>query len=152
MKKTIVTFISAMGLAITSLSYAGDFGTEAEAKAMLERAVIAMEADQEAALESFTQGADGFKDRDLYVACFEQGTDDGLLTAHGALATLVGKPANLIVDKKGTNLGELMNVDTKGEIQSTEYWWPRPGETEAVEKVSYFTTIGNQNCLVGYYK
>jgi len=152
MKKRFTQSIAAIGLVVTSLSHAADFGTAEEAKAMLERAAAAMTTDQASALKAFNEGSDGFKDRDLYVACFEQGTRELLMTAHGAVADLVGKPATLIVDKVGTNLGSLLNVDTKGEIASTEYWWPRPGETEPVEKVSYFTTIGDQNCLVGYYK
>ena len=48
---------------------AGDTGTAEEAKAMLERAVAAIETDEAAALAAFTAGDEGFKDRDLYVFC-----------------------------------------------------------------------------------
>ncbi|MCZ6638102.1 MAG: hypothetical protein O7C66_07915, partial [Alphaproteobacteria bacterium] len=48
---------------------AGKKGTAAEAKAMLKRAVAAMKADKWKALESFTAGTHGFKDRDLFVFC-----------------------------------------------------------------------------------
>jgi hypothetical protein len=30
--------------------------------------------------------------------------------------------------------------------------WPRPGQTDPVPKVSYFTKVGDQVCAVGYYK
>ena len=43
------------------------FGTEEEAKAMLERAVAAVKEDKAKALDMFNKGEGGFKDRDLYV-------------------------------------------------------------------------------------
>jgi hypothetical protein len=42
---------------------AGESGNAEEAKAMLERAVAAVEADEAAALAAFTAGTDGFRDR-----------------------------------------------------------------------------------------
>jgi hypothetical protein len=30
--------------------------------------------------------------------------------------------------------------------------WARPGTTDLVQKVSFFTKIGDQVCAVGYYK
>ena len=131
---------------------AGDFGTAEEARAMLERAVVAVRDNKEAALKTFTEGGEGFKDRDLYVACFTQGKGKGVMTAHGGVAALVGKSGYDLIDKKGTNLGELLNNDTAGEIRTVTYWWPRPGSDEPVEKQSYYTTVGDQNCLVGFYK
>ena len=67
----------------TSTSLAGaesQFGTEKEARAMLEKAVVAVKADKEKALEMFNKGEGGFKDRDLYVFCAN--ASDGVLTAH----------------------------------------------------------------------
>jgi len=152
----ITTFVLPLiaTLHFTSSAMASDFGSAEEAQKMLERAVEAMNNDEAAALASFTAGTDGFKDRDLYVACFEQGVEDnaGKMTAHGGLPTLVGTLASEIVDQKGTNLGQLLDVDTQGKIEIATYWWPRPGETEAAEKESFFVTVGSHNCLVGYYK
>ena len=144
--------ILSIGMLWTTVSVSSDFGTKEEAKAMLERAVAALKENKQGALEAFTAGTDGFKDRDLYVACFDQGTEEGTLTAHGGLAKLVGTSGYKLIDKKGTNLGKLLDVDTKGEFLVETYWWPRPGATEPVEKESYFVTTGDQNCLVGYYK
>lgn len=153
---TVKTIISATAVSLCLLfgtaTMASDFGTDEEAKSMLERAVIAINEDKMAALKSFNEGAEGFKDRDLYVACFTQGEGEGILTAHGGVAALVGTSGYDLIDKKGTNLGELLNNDTKGEFKIVTYWWPRPGTTDPVEKQSYYTTIGDQNCLVGYYK
>jgi signal transduction histidine kinase len=130
---------------------AGDTGTAEEAKAMLERAVAAIEADENAALTAFTEGSDGFKDRDLYVFCGD--ATDGIMTAHGAKAALVGKSLRDIKDKAGKPIGEeAYSVAKEGEYNVIEYQWPRPGETEAVPKASYVTKTGNQICGVGYYK
>jgi hypothetical protein len=62
---------------------AGEYGTPAEAKAMLEKAVAAVKADKAKALAEFTAGTGGFKDRDLYPFC---GGPDGNFTAHPKLA------------------------------------------------------------------
>lgn len=130
---------------------ASDTGTAEEAKAMLERAVAAIEADEKAALTAFTEGSDGFKDRDLYVFCGD--ATDGTVTAHGANSTLVGNSLRDIKDKAGKPIGEeFYSVAEEGEYNVVEYVWPRPGETEAVPKASYVTKIGNQICGVGYYK
>lgn len=152
MKYIAFSIVLPLSLFLSSGVFASDYGSAQEAREMLVRAISAMKKNKEEALAAFTAGTAGFKDRDLYVACFEQGKDNGLMTAHGGLAKLVGTNAQAIVDKKGTNLGQLLDSDTHGEIESATYWWPRPGETEAVEKESFYSTIGDQNCLVGYYK
>jgi signal transduction histidine kinase len=129
---------------------AGQTGTAAEAKAMLARAVAAIKADEAAALSAFTAGAEGFRDRDLYVFC---GDADGITTAHGADGALVGTSMGDVTDKAGKKIGEeFYAVATEGEFNVVEYQWPRPGGTEALAKASYVTKVGDQICGVGYYK
>ena len=130
---------------------AGDTGSAEEAKAMLERAVAAIKADEEAALTGFTEGSEGFKDRDLYVFCGDAA--DGTMTAHGANAALVGQSLRDIKDKAGKPIGEeFYTVAEEGEFNVVEYVWPRPGETEPSPKASYVTKAGGQICGVGYYQ
>jgi signal transduction histidine kinase len=125
-------------------------GTAEEAKAMLERAVAAIEADKTAALAAFTAGTDGFRDHDLYVAC---NASDGTVTAHGADPAWVGRSIYEVIDVAGKKVGEeIQAVAAKEEINTVEYLWPRPGGTEAVPKVSYVTKVADQVCVVGYYK
>jgi hypothetical protein len=58
-----------------------------------------------------------------------------------------------IVGKKGFPLGqEIMRTATEGEIKQVTYWWPRPGSDTPLEKHSFYTKVGDQNCGVGYYK
>jgi signal transduction histidine kinase len=130
---------------------AGEGGTAEEAKAMLERAVAAVEADEVAALAAFTAGTDGFRDRDLYVAC--SSAADGTVTAHGANPGLVGQSIYDLTDAAGKKFGEEIHaVATDGELNVVEYVWPRPGETAAVPKATYVTKVSDQVCVVGYYQ
>jgi signal transduction histidine kinase len=123
-----------------------EFGTAAEARAMLERAVAALKENKAKALEMFTKGEGGFKDRDLYPF---SGGPDGMFTAH---PTLVGKSLKDLKDKAGMALGEeIYRVAEEGKISEVSYMWPRPGETEPVKKVTYVTKAGDQVVAVGYY-
>jgi Single Cache domain 2 len=135
----------------TSTSLAGaesQFGTETEARAMLEKAVVAVKADKEKALEMFNKGEGGFKDRDLYVFCAN--ASDGVLTAHPYLK---GEHLQDIVGKKGYPLGkEIMENATEGKVSEVSYWWPRPGSDKPLEKRTFYTKVAGQNCGVGFYK
>ncbi|MEE4377438.1 MAG: cache domain-containing protein [Candidatus Competibacteraceae bacterium] len=143
-------FRSVLALALLLLInpvWASDYGSADEAKAMLEKAVAAMQADQAAALAMFISGEGGFKDRDLYVFC---GGPDGNFTAH---PKLVGKSLKDLKDKNDKALGEEMYANAKeGEIVEVAYMWPRPGEETPADKVAYVTMVGDQLCAVGYYK
>ena len=124
------------------------FGTGKEAKSMLEKAVAAVKADKTKALEMFNKGEGGFKDRDLYVFCAN--ASDGVLTAHPYLK---GEHLQDIVGKKGYPLGkEIMEKATEGKILEVTYWWPRPGSDTPLEKHTFYTKVGDQNCGVGFYK
>lgn len=123
-----------------------EFGTAAEAKAMLDRAAAALREDKAKALAMFAKGEGGFKDRDLYPFC---GGPDGNFTAH---PTLVGKSLKELKDKAGKALGEeIYRVAEEGKTSEVTYMWPRPGETEPVQKVTYVTRAGDQVVAVGYY-
>ena len=117
---------------------------------MLERAIGALKQDKSAALASFTAGIKGFKDRDLYVFC---GGPDSRMSGHGGDPNLVGRVFRTIVDKNGTNHGDLFyGAAETGKIKMVEYVWPRPGQTRPAPKRSYVTKVSDQMCGVGYYK
>jgi signal transduction histidine kinase len=140
---------------ITSLAFSAvavgqaQFGTAAEAKTMLEKAVAAVKADKTKALDQMQKGEGGFKDRDLYAFCAN--ASDGIITAHPSLK---GKNIREIKDKNGKALGEeMMKVATEGKVDEVSYMWPRPGaDTTPVQKVSFVTKAADQVCGVGYYK
>ncbi len=147
MRYSISLAVSAACLVLLAPAQAADFGTAAEAKAMLDKAVGAVKKDKAAALAQFTKGDGGFKDRDLYPFC---GGPDGNFTAH---PSLVGKSMKDLKDKAGKPLGAEMYSNAKeGAVSEVAYMWPRPGSDQPVQKVSYVTKVSDQVCAVGYYK
>lgn len=147
MTKKIWLMAVALVLVLAGHVWASDFGTPAEAKGMLEKAAAELKKDKAKALDMFTKGEGGFKDRDLYPYC---GGPDGNFTAH---PSLVGKSLKDLKDKAGKPIGEEMYAKAKeGVIGEIAYMWPRPGQTEPVQKIVYYTKVGDQVCAVGYYK
>jgi Single Cache domain 2 len=144
----VVGYAVILVLSSTASVWAADFGTAEEAKAMLERAVAAMKEDEAKALDMFNKGEGGFKDRDLYVFCAN--ASDGTLTAH---PTIKGEHLQEVKGKKGYPLGqEIMENATEGTIKEITYWWPRPGSDKPLEKTTFYTKVGDQDCGVGHYK
>lgn len=143
---TVLSLVVLAGAA-TFVAAQAQYGTAAEAKTMLEKAATAIKADKAKALNMFAKGEGGFKDRDLYPFC---GGPDGNFTAH---PTLTGKSLKNLKDKAGKPLGEeIYKVAQEGKIGEVNYKWPRPGQTEAVDKVTFVTKVDDQVCAVGYYK
>jgi hypothetical protein len=102
MFRTCITgAVSAAVVALSTGAFAqqGQFGSAAGAKAMEERVITELKANETAALAKFNKIDGGFRDRDLFVFCFNtttgifsatpfpalMGTDNRLLTAimHG---------------------------------------------------------------------
>ena len=130
-------------------AWAQEYGTPAEAKAMLEKAVAALKVDQAKALQMFTKGEGGFRDKDLYPYC---GGPDGNFTAH---PTLVGKSLKDLMDK-GTPpkpLGqEVYAAAQPGKISEVSYMWPRPGAPRRCRRSSTSPKSAIRYAAVGYYK
>ena len=150
MSRNLAVGYAAVLVLVTAVSApAAQYGTEEEAKALLERAVAAVKEDKAKALDQFNKGEGGFKDRDLYVFCAN--ASDGILTAHP-----YGQKGKLLQDiegKHGAAFGkEIMQEATEGTIKETTYWWPRSGSDKPLEKTTFYTKAGDQICGVGYYK
>ena len=144
--KGLVGMLIVVGALPASASGA-EYGTAAEARAMLEKAVAEIEKGQPSALAKFNEGEGGFKDRDLYVFC---AGPDGIITAH---PREVGSNLKELKDMNGKPFGaEMYQVAEERKIKEVSYVWPKPGGTEPVEKVSYVTKVGDQVCGVGYYR
>ncbi len=141
--------VAASSAIVPAQAQQGQFGTAAEARSMLDRAVAAVRADKNKALQAFNAGADGFKDRDLYPFCADAAS--GTFTAH---PTLRGTPVRDLKDAAGNAFGEqiLRAGSTEGQVNEVSYSFPRPGTTAPAPKVSYVTKVADQICAVGYYK
>ena len=136
-------------LCAVAVAAAQSFGTAAEAKAMLEKAIAALKANETEALAKFNDKAGGFRDRDLYVFCYNM--TDGKFTAHPN-AALMGTDVRQL-KMKDDPLGQRIFAAIKpGVVTTVDYNFPKPGTTDPVPKQSYVTQVGNQGCGVGYYK
>jgi len=128
------------------------FGTAAEAKAMLEKAIAAVKADKNKAIEMFNKGEGGFKDRDLQPFCFN--ISDGKIVAT-TVPNLLGTDIRTLKDKAGKEFGkEGYAAAVEGKItETTPYMFPRPGTDPSLfEKVSFVTRVADLGCGVGYFK
>ena len=117
---------------------------------MIEKAVAELKKGEAAALAKFNAGEAGFKDRDLYVFCYEMST--GKFTAHVNKA-LIGTDVKALKEKDGSPLGEKCSTPRKRgrsppSPTTSRSRAPRPVPKES----SYVTRVGNQGCGVGYYK
>jgi hypothetical protein len=134
-------------------TFAQQLGTSQEARAMLDKAVAAVKADQAVALGMFNKGEGGFRDRDLYPFCFRVSDGKGVATP---LAVPIGTDLRTLTDPTGKVYGpELYAAAQKpeGQIIEVSYMFPKPGTTApAVAKVSFVTRAGDLVCGVGYYK
>jgi hypothetical protein len=152
MSRTVLASILAAVVVLSSaaLAVAQQFGTAAEAKSMLDRAVTELKANEAAALAKFNDKENKqFRDRDLYVFCFN--INDGKFTAHTNPA-LMGTDVRAL-KVKDDPLGQRIFDQVKdGTVATVSYNFPKPGTTDPVPKESYVTRVGNQGCGVGYYK
>jgi cytochrome c len=145
-----VSALAAMALLCgAAIAAAQQFGTAAEAKAMLDKAVTELKAGEAAALAKFNDKAGGFRDRDLYVFCYN--VSDGKFTAHPNPA-LMGTDVRALKVKDDPLGQKIFDATKEGAVTSVNYNFPKPGTTDPVAKESYLTRVGGQGCGVGYYK
>jgi hypothetical protein len=145
------TALLCFGFSLCGAAFAQQYGTAAEAKAMLERVVVAVKADKAKALAMFNKGEDGFKDRDLQPFCFN--VSDGKIVA-STVPNLLGTDIRALKDKIGKEFGqENYKAAIEGKVTEVSYMFPRPGTDPTLfQKVSFVTGIGDIGCGVGYYK
>ena len=154
MRTLMIGAVSATALSLSASAFAQQGGTAQKARAMLDKAVAAVKADQAVALAMFLKGEGGFRDRELYPFCFR--IADGKLLA-SPKAVPAGTDARTLKDSTGNSYGEAIYAAAqKPEGQITEvksYLFPKPDTTAPTfEKVSFVTKVGDLGCGVGYYK
>ena len=152
MKKNVLV-AGLMGVALIGSTLSGlaqQFGTAAEARAMLDRAVAELKSNEAAALAKFNDKENKqFRERDLYVFCFN--VSDGKFTVHPN-PTIMGTDVRALKVKDDPLGQRLFDQVKEGTVTTVDYNFPKPGTTEPVPKESYIIRIGGQGCGVGYYK
>lgn len=151
--KSVHRLIHAIVLALLlgyggNLAQAEEFGTPDEAKAMLARAVAAMQTNKDAAVAKFNHNDPAFRDRDLFVFCFNG--RDGKFVAHEAF---VGSDVRALVDRRGYQFGNAMfAAPSDGGIIEIAYVSPILSSTNQVSKRAYVSRVGNHVCGVSAYR
>jgi hypothetical protein len=148
------TFAGALALLLTASSViAQQLGTAEEAKAMLDRAIVALKSNEAIALSEFNDPDNKqFHDRDLYIFCYK--TSDGAITAYSSPA-LLGIDIRTL-DFEGDPLGKraydgVMN-SPPGTFVTIDYNFPKPGATLPAPMQFLETRLDNEACGISYYK
>ncbi len=128
-------------------------GTAEQARAMLDRAVTALKADQAKALAAFNDAHNkDFRDRDLFVYCFNTG--DGKFTAY-EMSALIGadiRQFKLYNEPMGQRSYDVVHDAPEGTVVSIDYRMPKPQETKPSAKQALEARVGDQACGVSYFK
>jgi hypothetical protein len=126
----------------------------ADGKAMLERAIAALKANEAAALKAFNDEKNKeFRDRDLYVYCFS--LPDGNITAYQS-PVMIGTNVNELKIPPNNPVGQraydAVAKASEGEIVSFTYDFPKPGIKTPAPKETLEARVGKQACGVSYFK
>ena len=146
--KTYVKYLLPLAAVVGVLASGGgaSAGSAEDAKALLAKAVGALQADK-GALAKFDDPKGGFINGDLYVFCFDRKTG---VVENGSLK---GKDMRTLKDSTGKAFGQDLFDDAKeGQVGTVEYMFPKPGATDPSPKVSFIQAVGDLACGVGYYK
>jgi hypothetical protein len=142
MRWKLVTMVVALSLSVPALATTSQYGSAADARAMLARAIAAIKQNEAKALAMFNSGSGGFKDRDLYVICAN--ASSGVITAS---PTSKGKLLQSFPPGE-----KVMTTAQQGKVSEITYFWPRPGSITPLKKHTFYTKVANQICGVGYWE
>lgn len=149
----LVRMIVSAGLlaASATLALADEHGTKDEAKTLLDRAIAHVDAvGSEKAFADFNNPNGGFKDRDLYVYCYDM---EGKAVAHGGNPGLIGKNLMDLTDSNGVQpVKESIHVVQTSGQGWVDYKWPNPITKKIEAKSAYVRKAKDDWCGVGYYK
>jgi len=147
--KTLLPVVALVGaLGFNSAASAQQSGNADDAKSLLAKAATAVRADKAGALAKFDDPRGGFKDRDLYVFCFDRRS--GIVLA--GQPTTKGKDVRTLMDPTGKPFGQEMFTNVKdGDVIIVDYLFPKPNSTVPVAKESFIEGFGDVACGVGYY-
>ncbi|MBI9077136.1 MAG: cache domain-containing protein [Desulfatibacillum sp.] len=122
--------------------FAGESATADECKAQVQKAVdLAAKMGIEKAIQTLNDPKGPFVWKDSYVFCLD--LDKRLVIAHPTNPKLIGKDwAMSAKDVKGKMFfAEFVKVSQDPGEGWVEYWWPKPGETEASKKNAYVLKV-----------
>jgi hypothetical protein len=152
---TLAAACAGLVLAWSAASFAEtQLASPEDGKAMLERAIAALKANEAAALKAFNDEKNkDFRDRDLYVYCFS--LPDGNITAYQSPLMIGTNVKELKVPPNnpvGQRAYDAVAKAAEGEIVSFTYDFPQPGTKAPAPKETLEARVGKQACGVSYFK
>ena len=154
--KTLASACAGLVLAMSAASFAEpQLASPADGKAMLERAIAGLKANEAAALNAFNDEKNkDFRDRDLYVYCFS--VPDGNFTAYQSPVMIGTNIKELKISVNLSGFGQraydAIAKAAEGEIVSFTYNFPKPGTKASAPKETLEVRVGKQVCGVSYFK
>jgi hypothetical protein len=146
--------IAAVVLLCNAVAFgAQQLGTADEARAMLDRAISALKANEDTALSQFNDPSNKqFREHDLYVFCYNMA--DGKMTAYEspALLNVDVRSLSLRDDPIGKRTYEAAENAPEGSVVTVDYKLPKPGTTVPAPKQTVEARVGKQSCGVTYFK
>jgi cytochrome c len=156
MNKTALAPAVAAAILLSSGAVFGadQFAGPPDGRALLERAVVAMKDNPTAAIKAFNDDkSKQFRDRDLYVYCFNLG--DGKFTAYESNMLLGVNIRELKLppdDPVGQRAYDVVHDSPEGSYVTAQYKLNKPGTKVPADKEFLETRIGTQACGVTYFK
>lgn len=152
----LFTAVSLLTIAIIAPAHAAEFGTKAEAVAMVK--LVQAQFKKDGAEATFKAVSDktnkAYQDRDLYAFIYHaNGPKLGVNVAHGARPALIGKNLFDLKDQDGKYLvRELIDIANKKGSGWFDYKWPNPLNNKIEDKTSYVEKMGDYMVGVGVYR
>jgi cytochrome c len=152
MRHIVLLLLATLSFLGSPAAAAAEFGSKAEAVAMVKRVQARFKAEGAAA--TFKAVSDKtvaeFHDRDLYPFIYDM---SGVNVAHGARPALIGKNLSTLKDQDGKFLvRDMMEIaKTKGSGWY-DYKWPNPITSKIEDKSSYVERMGDYWVGVGVYR
>ena len=151
-RKFVIGALGAASVLFSTAAFAQ--GTAADAKAMLQKTVAALETDKVKTLDEINKGENGFLQGDIHPYCFN--LSDGLMVAVATAKAreLIGKDIRTFVDSTRYLYGVyIYRAAKEGEVTEVDYRFPAPGADQTpVLKASFVTAVAGLGCAVGYTK
>jgi len=144
---TVCLFLLSMG----AICFAAEFGTAAEAEAMVKKAIALIKSEgKEKAFAEFNNLKGKFTDRDLYITVYDL---KGICLAHGANSKMIGKDLIDLKDSDGKAFVkermELARTQGKG---WQDYKFTNPVSKKIEPKAMYFEKFEDVVVACGIYK
>ncbi|MDI6725571.1 MAG: cache domain-containing protein [Smithellaceae bacterium] len=151
MKKTLAAIFASFFLfGIAGTTLAAEFGTKAEAEAMVKKAVAYFKAQgKDKAFEEFSNPKGKFIDKDLYVVVYDM---KGVCLAHGFNQKMIGKDLIDLKDPDGKEfVKERVALGKTKDKFWQDYKFTNPVTKKIEQKAMYMEKVGDFLIGAGAY-